>query len=577
MTFFYRLFPLVFCCFFGSLDAQIAPPAFQCILNDTLVWQNVPDACGPFLGTRILVATDPSGPFTEQTIITDAAETRFYDPNPTGELRYYVLNYSYDCSGQSSLNSDTLSNLIPSPPSSTWVSVENNAVIIHWTPSPSPQTSGYVIAREEPQGFIIVGTVNGAMTTTFTDNSFVDPPVGVTYRVTAIDPCGNNSLAGPVVGTASLTASGGNGCNSLVEFTAETESSSNPRPIPEWTLFASVDGGPFQAVDNAADPAALTYDDANDGESICFYAEGLPQGLIDRPVRTTETCLNISITQPVRVFSLYGGSFDNGGDLTISFDWDDLAAADLLQVEFVDNNSVATTQLIDLAGVAGPRASVVLPQNILPAGPFSFSLRAEDICDNVVITNMVSPIFLSGQSAMGGTNNLSWTTFSNELATAINYQLIRVAVDGTEEVVFRGPELSFADLVGTDDANFAQSCYRVVALVDLPDGSMETFSSRVICLEQQPMIYLPNVFNPQSDLVTNQTFCPGFSRMPTGEYQLDIFDRWGGHVFSTSVPGDCWTGEWKGELAASGVYLYVLRLEIGGRMIERAGDVTLLR
>jgi gliding motility-associated-like protein len=77
---------------------------------------------------------------------------------------------------------------------------------------------------------------------------------------------------------------------------------------------------------------------------------------------------------------------------------------------------------------------------------------------------------------------------------------------------------------------------------------------------------VPNVFSPNNDGV-NDAFCiPGTAGYQDC-YKLEIFNRWGGVVYQSQNPQDCWQPQ---SNIASGVYFYVLTL---GKQ-EYTGQVT---
>jgi gliding motility-associated-like protein len=77
---------------------------------------------------------------------------------------------------------------------------------------------------------------------------------------------------------------------------------------------------------------------------------------------------------------------------------------------------------------------------------------------------------------------------------------------------------------------------------------------------------VPNVITPNNDGV-NDAFCiPGTTGFADC-YKLEIFNRWGGVVYQSQNPQDCWQPE---SNIASGVYFYVLTL---GKQ-EYSGQVT---
>lgn len=581
-----NIFPFLFGVFFvANVTAQsIAAPELICIRNDSLFWNNITSNCGNYLQTLVFMANVEAGPYTEIGQINDPNQTAFNDPNPGAELRYYYLSYRYDCPGITAENSDTLNNLIPLPPSSVWVSVVDDNVVVNWTQSNSPQAAGYRIFRRDPQGLVSIATVNGGTTLTYTDASFATQPESVAYAVATIDACGNQSLLSSQATAREATSptlelSGGNGCTAIVTATTDGGAvSSVPLPINGWDMYVSTDGGPFVQSGSFGAGNSFTYTQANNDASICIYLEGSVQGQIGRPVRTPVKCIDVSIVPPVRPMRLLGGGYNDAGDFCFDVEWDRDAAVSLLQLNFLDAGSQVMSSSLEFDGLNGPVTSLCQERASLPDLPFSLNLRIEDSCGNVVITNQLNPTFLSGEVAESGVNELSWTAFDSELDGSVTYRLERLERGGNISTVYTGPDLNFRDIVGVTDANLALSCYKVYATIRYDsDGTTETYNSQTVCLEQLPMVYMPNAFSPTATMIINREFCPGFARRPTGLYQLDIWDRWGGHVFSTTDPDDCWEGDYRGKPAEPGVYLYVLKLELGSRIIERKGSVNLFR
>lgn len=85
-------------------------------------------------------------------------------------------------------------------------------------------------------------------------------------------------------------------------------------------------------------------------------------------------------------------------------------------------------------------------------------------------------------------------------------------------------------------------------------------------------VYLPNAFSPNGDN-KNDTFQP-YTTCPITDYDLQIFDRWGGLRFtSNSIENG-----WQGLEVNTGVYLYTLRYrDREGQWQQRVGEVSLIR
>ncbi len=91
-------------------------------------------------------------------------------------------------------------------------------------------------------------------------------------------------------------------------------------------------------------------------------------------------------------------------------------------------------------------------------------------------------------------------------------------------------------------------------------------------------VILPNIFNANSSSFGVEAF----EKIENVEALL-IYDRWGNNVFVAEdydprVDNQTWTGDYKGNPAMSGVYVYYLRYnDINGRSQILSGDITLIR
>ncbi len=92
-------------------------------------------------------------------------------------------------------------------------------------------------------------------------------------------------------------------------------------------------------------------------------------------------------------------------------------------------------------------------------------------------------------------------------------------------------------------------------------------------------IYIPTAFTPNGD-GTNDFF--EVSAFDVTSYELQIFDRWGNLVFITQDEDYFWDGRFKGEQAAGGVYVWIIKysgFDVVGDGISKTekGTVTLVR
>jgi len=89
-------------------------------------------------------------------------------------------------------------------------------------------------------------------------------------------------------------------------------------------------------------------------------------------------------------------------------------------------------------------------------------------------------------------------------------------------------------------------------------------------------LFIPNAFTPNGDQV-NDIFTPVGDCL-IEDYELLIFDRWGGVVFGSEDPAIVWDGRSSGNEIPIGVYAYKVRYKpIGEERREVFGSVTLAR
>lgn len=88
-------------------------------------------------------------------------------------------------------------------------------------------------------------------------------------------------------------------------------------------------------------------------------------------------------------------------------------------------------------------------------------------------------------------------------------------------------------------------------------------------------IYIPNTFTPNGDL-NNDVFLPIVRN--ASQYHMQIFNRWGALMFSTTNLNDGWNGTYLNKECKEEVYVYLIRLTtIDGEEKEFKGGVMLMR
>lgn len=122
-----------------------------------------------------------------------------------------------------------------------------------------------------------------------------------------------------------------------------------------------------------------------------------------------------------------------------------------------------------------------------------------------------------------------------------------------------------------------------IALAVIDQFGCTDTSRQVINVKSDVRIYLPNAFSPNGDGI-NDRFEPGIAGELT-DFQLEIYNRWGGLVFQATDPETTWDGRGRnGEPVAVGTYLYAISYRLLALTQEEAqgtrtltGNLTLLR
>ena len=96
-----------------------------------------------------------------------------------------------------------------------------------------------------------------------------------------------------------------------------------------------------------------------------------------------------------------------------------------------------------------------------------------------------------------------------------------------------------------------------------------------------PDIYIPNIFTPNDGNGQNDYFTVLGNTERVEEIEsMEIFDRWGGFVFSRKhLPindySSGWDGTWRGKRVQEGVYIYKIKVRfIDGHVVDYMGDIN---
>lgn len=201
---------------------------------------------------------------------------------------------------------------------------------------------------------------------------------------------------------------------------------------------------------------------------------------------------------------------------------------------------------------------------------------SQEVCDSPIdLTPPCPPVLAIDNDCEDEMNYLSWTNPNNSCADDVTRY--RIFYSPTPD----GPFFEIGTKNDPTDTTFNHNyfgsiagCYYITAL-DSIQYNNESEPSNVVCVDNCPIYFLPNVFSPDGDGI-NDFFTPILPFKFVDSIEFVIYNRWGNEVYRTSDPNLGWDGtdQKTGLPVVEGVYFYVCAVYT----IRLAGlDETLLK
>jgi gliding motility-associated-like protein len=196
-----------------------------------------------------------------------------------------------------------------------------------------------------------------------------------------------------------------------------------------------------------------------------------------------------------------------------------------------------------------------------------YRIRAYDQCGDRIETIGKSSIYLDASKHTNTSRVLYWnsdnSTENKSYFLERSYDTILNSVVSTHDTLYK----DFDALMSPSDS----VRYRVkLNYEDFPASAY----SNIIKLLYLPSLFVPNSFTPDNDDI-NDSFIVRSSGIK--EMRIDIYDRWGNRIYSSSNPYVPWDGAFKGMKCPEGVYIYVIVAQgYDGKWISKKGSITLL-
>lgn len=181
-----------------------------------------------------------------------------------------------------------------------------------------------------------------------------------------------------------------------------------------------------------------------------------------------------------------------------------------------------------------------------------------------MITTKPSPVADFDYNPSRPSNLDKQVTFTNhsEAAVAYSWKIDRLGNYSSQDLVINFPD---------------SGIYNVSLIAIHENGCMDTLI-RPVDIEPIVLYTVPNAFTPNDDY-TNDTFQGVGVFLGMKDFKMEIFDRWGNTVFSSTDPSHGWNGNilYAGKQAPPGLYVYQVNyLDARNRPKQLYGEVLLI-
>jgi hypothetical protein len=463
--------------------------------------------------------------------------------------------------------------------------------IISWDQNAWLDTDGYIVYLDVNGTMTPIDTVYGDTNTIYVD-VLNDPCSGNgynTYTVAAFDSCGNVSALAIEHNTMNLTLVK-DICDDMITV------SWNPynnmvNGLGGYEIWVSENQLPaiLIATPGPAD-VDFVHTGLTDGTEYCYTLKALDAtGTI-----TSTSCQKCMIAdKPIQAQFVYlktATVLPNNAGIEVRVFTDTSGKVSDYKLERLDNGTWTYLKSIT-PDPTNPVISTIDNSAPVRIQNTSYRVIVVDSCGvDILTSNIGRNVFLTVNANTATIQNeLSWTDYSAFAGTPTTYNVYR-SVDGVWDPNPINPTpISYTSGIAyVDDVNSLTNTsggifqYYVVA-IEGPGSfqgiASETARSNEVKVIQNPRVYVPSAFNPESNDPDVNRFFPQGNFISDQNYEFVIYNRWGDIVFESSKVGEGWDGELgNGEEAPQGVYTYYLQFTTSeGILYEKRGTVTILR
>jgi gliding motility-associated-like protein len=513
-------------------------------------------------------ASAATGLMTYQELITICDDT----------IKYRIeVHNSSGCTSVSALKGDRFfDTTVPVVPELDSVSVDpaGNS-IVSWTPSTSSDTREYIVFLMANGTVTSIDTVVGINSTTLS-TTISATTASQTFFILALDSCNNISSPSPTHSTIFLSASFIQ-CDRSASLSWSAYSFWNS--APQYEILVSLNGGP-ETIAGTTTNTTFTDTNLTSGASMCYRIRATDPAT-GRTSTSNLACIAPSFP-PLPTFCYIRRATVIADDvIEIDAYVDPIAVVSGYNL-YRSVSPAGPYSLVNTVTISGTSMITFIDNIQADAGPYYYYLTTLDSCSkSVLASQVVQTMVLDAVANDNYTNTITWTEYSG-WPTGVRLYTVYVMTDAGTEVInvplLSAPPWEYIDSIINNYTASGTFCYVIEAIErnGNPYFLQDSARSNEVCVEQHPLIFIPNAFHPGGEL--NEIFIPSNAFVIAEGYSFDIFNRWGEHIFHTSNPREGWNGSYKGSMCPEGVYVYRVVAKNGESAdFEKVGAVTLIR
>ncbi len=451
---------------------------------------------------------------------------------------------------------------------------------IYWYPSDASDLDEYliqsVIYQPGNTTYLNAGYVQANQPTVFNYNEAnSDKPTNMV--VIAFDSCGNDQSFSNVY-TTIFAKSDYQDCSQTASI-SWTAYSGWDEGVNSYKIHAFINGGSDQVIGTAGENTLNYLMDIEPNTDYCIYIEAISNG-IERPSTSNQTCFETKYPEVI-AFN-YLNRVTTIDDHNIQIDLYQDTSGQGTKYELMRSKSGAAFQSLGIYPQTANPVLTVLDSDVDADNTvYTYKWKAFDGCgqelaESNIGKNMVLSQIPSTESLV---NSIQWTGYASWDGGVTEYEVYRKL--GSESAfslftTFSPGEFSFEENIEEFIEDEGEFCYKIVAVEGANQFGNETTSeSNVVCIIQEPYMWIPNTIVING---FNKVFKPTAGFIDFNSYRMEIYNKWGQKIFSSSDIDVGWNGMVNGHPAREDYYRYIIAYRDGsGKPYVNQGVLYVLK